>query len=130
MEYILSNWIATRMRLRRSAGVVGSSTEGHVSHVLASRMSSRPLGWSRKGADQMARLRAYEWNGGSMLDLVRYQREPLQKAAGAEIFSADSILAWEKHHENPNGKYVDKLQHSLGASVRKTLAIRDRLMEI
>ena len=30
---------------------IGSSTEGHVSHVLSSRMSSRPkTGWSRTGS--------------------------------------------------------------------------------
>lgn len=27
-------------------GVIGCSAEGHVSHVLSSRMSSRPMGWS------------------------------------------------------------------------------------
>nr|WP_270816610.1 UPF0236 family protein [Hungatella effluvii] len=45
-DYILSNWTAARLRLRHRDGVTGSSTEGHVSHVLSSRMSSRPMGWS------------------------------------------------------------------------------------
>jgi len=39
---------------------LGCSAEGHVSHVLSERMSSRPLGWSRQGAEQMARLRAFK----------------------------------------------------------------------
>lgn len=51
-EYILSNWMAAKLRLRHQNGVKGSSTEGHVSHVLSSRMSSRPMGWSIKG-DQL-----------------------------------------------------------------------------
>ena len=43
-DYILSNWMAAKLRLRHQNGVKGSSTEGHVSHVLSSRMSSRPMG--------------------------------------------------------------------------------------
>jgi len=42
-----------------------------VSHVLSSRMSSRPLGWSKKGADQMARLRAFKYNGGKKSDIKK-----------------------------------------------------------
>ena len=39
-DYILLNWTAARLRLTHRDGVKGSSTEGHVSHVLSSRMSS------------------------------------------------------------------------------------------
>ena len=62
----------------------GCSAEGHVSHVYSDRLSSRPLGWSRIGADKMARLRVYRRNGGNMLELVRYQKYSQKKAAGAE----------------------------------------------
>ncbi len=34
-NYILNNWTAAKVRLRRGAGIVGSSTEGHVSHPFA-----------------------------------------------------------------------------------------------
>lgn len=64
-DYILSNWTAARVRLRHRDGVKGSSTEGHVSHVLSGRMSSRPMGWSSQGAANMCQLRAYEKNGGT-----------------------------------------------------------------
>ncbi|MDG2764921.1 UPF0236 family protein, partial [Vibrio parahaemolyticus] len=30
------------------------SAEGHISHILSSRLSSRPMGWSVIGADEMA----------------------------------------------------------------------------
>ena len=69
-EYILSNWTAAKLRLRHKDGVKGSSTEGHVSHVLSSRMSSRPMGWSIKGATKMAKLRAYELNNGDMAVVI------------------------------------------------------------
>lgn len=74
-KYIMSNWTAARLRLKHQDGVRGSSTEGHVSHILSSRMSSRPMGWSMKGASKMAQLRAYYVNGGGMLDLVRSQKK-------------------------------------------------------
>lgn len=129
--YFLSNWSAARIRLRKPNGIVGSSTEGHVSHVLASRMSSRPMGWSKTGVDRMSRLRAYWWNGGDMLELVRYQRESIEKAVGMEeIFSSEDMRMWEKEHHVKDGRYFDKLQSSPAAQVRKILAIRERIYNI
>ncbi|MBQ2802019.1 MAG: UPF0236 family protein [Lachnospiraceae bacterium] len=55
-EYILSNWTAARLHLSRREDVIGCSMEGHVSHVLSSRMSSRPLSWSIVGMGKMAEL--------------------------------------------------------------------------
>ncbi|MQL53323.1 hypothetical protein GFC01_13865 [Desulfofundulus thermobenzoicus] len=46
-----------RLLLRRSKRC---SAEGHVSHILLTRLSRRPDGWSKTGADQMARLRDME----------------------------------------------------------------------
>lgn len=37
------------------------------------------MGWSRTGADQMARLRAYKLNGGKIIDLLKYQEEKQRK---------------------------------------------------
>ena len=72
--YLLNNWTAARLRLLRKNGVKGSSTESHVSHILSDRMSSRPMGWSKEVMSKMAQLRAYYYNHGDMLELVRYQR--------------------------------------------------------
>lgn len=120
-EYILSNWMAAKLRLRHQNGVKGSSTEGHVSHVLSSRMSSRPMGWSVQGATKMAKLRAYEMNGGDMLELVRYQKRELPKAAGAEydVLSSTEIIQSEKSRHGELGKYVDTISHSLSLHNRK-----------
>lgn len=120
-EYILSNWMAAKLRLRHQNGVKGSSTEGHVSHVLSSRMSSRPMGWSIKGATKMAKLRAYELNGGDMLELIRYQKRNLPKAAGAEyeILSSTEIIKSEKNRHGELGKYVENINHSISLQNRK-----------
>ena len=126
-KYITLNWMAAKLRLRRESGVVGSSTEGHVSHVLASRMSSRPLGWSRHGAHQMGQLRAYSWNKGNMLELVRFQKEAhrLNNESEHKIFVRDILNSDNRH--KPNGKYYDKIQCSLPAQARKILAIRENI---
>lgn len=48
------------------------SAEGHVSHVLSARMSSRPMGWSVAGATRIANLRAFMYNGGDFTSLIKY----------------------------------------------------------
>ncbi|MFW6135169.1 MAG: ISLre2 family transposase [Elusimicrobiota bacterium] len=73
-RYILGNWSGIEI-YKKDPHALGCSAEGHVSHVLSARMSSRPLGWSKKGGDQMARLRAFKYNGGHKSDI----RELLDK---------------------------------------------------
>ncbi len=46
--YLLSNWMAAKLRLSNNEGVIGSSTEGHVSHILSKRMSSSQGGGVKK----------------------------------------------------------------------------------
>ena len=120
-EYILSNWTAAKLRLRHQDGVKGSSTEGHVSHVLSSRMSSRPMGWSVTGATKMSQLRAYHLNGGDMLELVRSQGKELPKAAGAEydVLSSSQIIESERNRHGELGKYVESISHSLSLQNKK-----------
>lgn len=128
-DYILSNWGAARLRLLHKDGVKGSSTEGHVSHVLSSRLSSRPMGWSRKGAAKMAELRAYYYNGGDMLELVRYQKEGMAKAAGAEndIISSTQIQQSEKSRHGELGKYVEAISRSLSIDTKKKVYFNERI---
>ena len=127
--YILSNWGGARLRLLRKDGVIGSSTEGHVSHVLASRMSSRPMGWSRKGASKMAQLRAYYYNGKDMLELVRYQKQELPQAAGAEkdIILSTQMLRAEKNRNGELGKYIDILTHSVSMDTKKKVYFNEHI---
>lgn len=122
-DYILSNLAAAKYRLKKVEGVIGSSTEGHVSHVLSCRMSTRAMGWSLLGADKMARLRSYYLNGGKMLELVRFQKQELPMAAGAEdvIFSASQVMHQEKKHHGMLGKYHDAITHSIGIEDKKKI---------
>ncbi|MBO8132237.1 MAG: ISLre2 family transposase, partial [Candidatus Marinimicrobia bacterium] len=52
-QYILKNWAGIEAYMK-DKDAIGCSAEGHVSHVLADRLSSRPRGWSKIGADQMS----------------------------------------------------------------------------
>jgi hypothetical protein len=63
-RYISNNWEGIAIYNQEECG--GSCTEGHVSHVLSSRLSSRPMGWSDKGLQIMAELRAFKGSGGKI----------------------------------------------------------------
>lgn len=75
-QYVLNNWEGIKVSGTQACG--GSSAEGHVSHVLSARLSSRPMGWSREGLKHMTELRAFHVNGGVVG--VEHLRKP-QKTA-------------------------------------------------
>lgn len=103
-DYIIGNWAGIMRWIRDKNENIECSAEGHVSHVLSSRMSSRPLGWSRIGADKMSRLRIYDANGGDMLELVRYQKRVLPKATVyEEICSSAEMFAEERRQKKELG---------------------------
>ena len=113
-----------KLRLLRESGIEGSSTEGHVSHVLSDRMSSRPMGWSKKGMTKMAELRAYYYNGGDMLELVRYQKEELPKAVGNEerFYSSSEMWREERKRRNELGQFADMKVYSIPYTQIKKIA--------
>lgn len=122
--YLLNNWTASKLRLLRKNGVKGSSTEGHVSHILSSRMSSRPMGWSKTGMSKMAELRAYYYNGGEMLELVRYQKEVILKATGNEdiVYSSSRIWSEERKRKRELGQMADMPVYSIPYNQIKKIA--------
>jgi hypothetical protein len=63
-RYIRNNWAGIEAQVKYPE--VGCSAEGHVSHVLSARMSSRPMAWSSVGAESMTQMRAVRANGGSV----------------------------------------------------------------
>lgn len=111
--YLKNNWGGIVIYNQERCDIKGCNAEGHVSHVYASRMSSRPLGWSKTGADKMSRLRVYYYNGGNMLDLVRMQKDELRLAAGAEELSCGDILKSECGKSGELGKYMETMTHKL-----------------
>lgn len=61
IKYFKNNWNGISAQVKYPH--VGCSAEGHVSHVLSARLSSRPMAWSLKGAGNMAGIRAVMANG-------------------------------------------------------------------
>lgn len=72
-RYIENNWSGIEIKVDNHE-IIGCSAEGHISHVFSDRLSSRPMGWSRIGADKMAQLRIFKKNGGRVYDLVMAQK--------------------------------------------------------
>lgn len=60
-RYLLSHW--DQIVEGCASNTPGCSAEGHISHVLSARLSSRPMGWSIAGLEQMAALRVMAANG-------------------------------------------------------------------
>ena len=64
--YLLNNWRGIRNQKQVQHGC---SAEGHVSHILSARLSSRPMVWSAEGANKISLLRTYRANGGDIFSL-------------------------------------------------------------
>lgn len=129
-NYILGNWRGIMESIKAKDKSLQCSAEGHVSHVYSDRMSSRPLGWSRTGADKMSRLRIYRQNKGNMLELVRYQRKELSLAAGAEevIYSATQMLSAERCNRKRLGELADIPVYSIPyPQIKKIAALKNRI---
>ncbi len=75
-RYIANHWDNIVLELDNRI-VKGCSAEGHVSHVLADRLSSRPRGWSEEGAEVMVKILSLKYNGVDLKEA--YLREVCRK---------------------------------------------------
>ena len=78
-RYIKNNWLGIMVRIDDGGAVWGCSAEGHISHVLSTRESSRPMGWSKKGVDWISHLRVLTRNEQKIIDLMEYQDKKQRK---------------------------------------------------
>lgn len=125
--YLFGNWERISNRNENIETLHGCSAEGHVSHVLSARMSSRPMGWSKTGIDRISRLRAYKFNGGDMLELAEYQREKVYISDDKrKILLRDlgvTAKTVNKTKEENTHKYYEILQaHIPGYTARRRVA--------
>ena len=79
LRYFLNNWDGIKIKVEDTGTCLRCCAEGQISHVLSSRLSSRPMGWSTSGCDQMAKLRAFKYNNGKVIDLLKYQKNKQKK---------------------------------------------------
>lgn len=94
--YLLGNWEA--IQNQHNLDYVGCSAEGHVSHVLSSRLSSRPLGWSKTGANNIAKMRVFLRNEGNLLVHLELKNKKVQKKS--RIKKLDKRVNKSKHKVN------------------------------
>ena len=109
-RYMLNNWDGIEIKAEKGYEIVGCSAEGHVSHVLSDRLSSRPKGWSKLGAAQMSELRIYKKNGGKVYDLVMAQK--IKEENNRKIQVQEEII---KSLRNSSTKYENVLNTSITA---------------
>jgi len=83
-RYLMNNWEGISIRSVDKGGCWPCCAEGQISHILSKRMSSRPMGWSKHGCDQITKLRVYINNGGKVLNLLKEQKKDLIEVARAE----------------------------------------------
>ena len=86
-RYLLSHW--DQITAGRSSDAPGCSAEGHISHVLSARLSSRPMGWSLPGLNQMAALRVMAANGTP----ITYERRKTHEEACARPLPSKVLSA-------------------------------------
>jgi hypothetical protein len=115
-RYILNHWES--LKYHYYDDYVGCSAEGHISHIYSDRLSSRPLGWSWEGVDQMARLRVYKANGGSIFDITLKKKQERRRNQRVK----DLDLQVRKRLKKASGETFDNLP-ALNAGKRSQLAL-------
>ncbi len=109
-RYILKNWDGIEIQEEKGEEIVGCSAEGHVSHILSDRLSSRPKGWSVLGVSQMSQLRIYTKNGGKVYDLVMAQK--IKKEKETKIKIQEKLI---KSLKNVTTKYENSVNANITA---------------
>lgn len=104
MRYIKNNWDGIEASVKHPD--VGCSAEGHVSHILSARLSSRPMAWSTKGTENMASMRAVRANGESVREHYMALKEPpaaiteLDQEVKRELRRVEGILLGKENIGN------------------------------
>jgi len=115
------NWEGIEVYKTHSAAQ-GCSAEGHVSHILSARLSSRPKAWSKQGANQMAKLRVMTANGCSVRE--RYLAQ-VPRTMNLMKVSEEAV---QEERKNPKKAFeealVDNLPALRGKSTFLTMALR------
>lgn len=118
-QYIKGNWEGIVNSY--DAEYIGCSAEGHVSHILSERLSSRPLGWSYVGVDDMAKLRAFRANNGNIYEVIKGQKKD-NKRNGIRKITQNAV---KKVAKNIDTVYTDvkpvALENGLKTELYKAL---------
>ena len=101
MNYITKNWSGIAAYQDEFSRC--SNTEGHISHVLSSRLSSRPAGWSREGLKAMVELRVYCCNGGHV------ETKHIRKSKGSYKVTKKVLSKATKVYKNASRELIHNI---------------------
>ena len=121
-KFLLRNFKYIKNGIYYKNYLCGCSAEGHVSHILSGRLSSRPMGWSKKGVDKVSKLRAFKANGGDFLQLVRYQKKDnILKIQEKEKISMKDLLKSFNRKVSESKKYIDRFSARVASNQIKKM---------
>lgn len=111
--YLTNHWES--IRKHKDGHYIGCSAEGHVSHCLSSRISSRPYGWKKTGVENVAKMRIALLNGEKTDEIIRKIND--EKRVSCHIKELDKRIK-----EKAQRKYIPVIGTLplLKASVRNT----------
>jgi len=120
-RYIRQNWEGIMAYKLYPEAQLGVSAEAHVSHLYSARLSSRPMAWSTRGVDRMARLRVTKANGVSLREqyVARWR-------AGLKPLKIDKVAIAEERQRlrKVSGEVFDNLPALRGPVTQLTKALK------
>ncbi|MEW6448998.1 MAG: ISLre2 family transposase [Bacillota bacterium] len=120
-RYIRQNWDGIMAYRLYPEAELGVSAEAHVSHLFSARLSSRPMAWSTRGVDRMARLRVTKANGVSLREqyVARWR-------AGLKPLKIDKVAIAEERQRlrKVSGEVFDNLPALRGPVTPLTKALK------
>ena len=115
LSYFMNQWAGIKIRAEEPKNIWKCCAEGQVSHVLSSRMSSRPMGWSEWGCHQMSVFRAFNLNGGNIIDFLRYQKK---REAIEDYRKEQEDLINDLRRKQPEWKYAEQMRMAVPGTER------------
>ena len=109
LRYIMNQWDGIMCRVEEAGGRWKCCAEGQISHVYSERLSRNPMGWSLRGCEQMAKLRAFKNNGGKVIDLLEYQEKQKRRKERKE----HEKLLKELRSKHTEAAYEERIRCSI-----------------
>lgn len=114
--YLRRHWSA--IQAQKDSHYISCSAEGHVSHYLSARLSSRPMGWSNRGADHMAKLRVFRLNGGKLREIIQHRIDNRRKERKIRKLDRRVSSKHKNAYRVAQGRFP-VLEHSTDSDLRK-----------